>query len=125
VSWENRGSKEPHAWLATATGQRTELRPNRAYVFGRDAGCDIVLDDSGCSRRHARLSVAGDVRHISLEDLKSKNGTFVNGRPIRQRIDLASGDRIQLGSAEYVVWIIDGVVEVHLDTRTTLLDRDK
>lgn len=50
-----------------------------AYVIGRDAGCDLVLEDERISRRHARLEfTAGGWR---LVDLESKNGSGVDGRP--------------------------------------------
>lgn len=55
---------------------------------------DIPLEDLTVSRRHARLIVEKGVWY--LEDLKSKNSTYVNGIRI-QRVALRSGDRIQIG----------------------------
>ena len=101
-----------------------ELRPNRVYLFGRDESCDLRIDDPSCSRQQARLSVAGDVRSICLEDLGSKNGTFRNGKQVRKPVQLRSGDKIQVGATEYVVLISDGAIEVQLETRTTLLDSE-
>ena len=65
-------------------------------VIGRSPGCSICLDDDSVSRRHAilRLDPGGGV---SLEDVGSTNGTFVNG----DRVDhatLADGDRLLIGS---------------------------
>jgi two-component system cell cycle response regulator len=52
----------------------------REVVIGRAVSCNVVLPDGGVSRRHARVTVHG--RDFHLEDLGSKNGTFVAGRPI-------------------------------------------
>ncbi|HEX3478758.1 MAG TPA: sigma 54-interacting transcriptional regulator [Kofleriaceae bacterium] len=46
-------------------------------VIGRDAGCDVRIDDRSLSRRHARLRIA---ERITIEDLGSSNGTFVAGQ---------------------------------------------
>jgi DNA-binding NtrC family response regulator len=46
-------------------------------VIGRDAGCDVRVDDPSLSRRHARLRIA---ERITIEDLGSSNGTFVAGQ---------------------------------------------
>ncbi len=64
-------------------------------VIGRASNATIRLNDDGISRRHARLlQVAGEVL---IEDLKSANGTLVNGDTIEQR-SLKDGDKIRLGS---------------------------
>ncbi len=64
-------------------------------VLGRSSSAEVVLLDDGVSRRHARiLQVDGD---IVLEDLKSSNGTHVNGEPITTHA-LRDGDTIRLGS---------------------------
>ena len=62
--------------------------------IGRAHDADVRVDDAGISRKHARLLRTFD-RHI-LEDLGSTNGVYVNGRRV-ERIDLADGDRIQVG----------------------------
>lgn len=74
-------------------------------IIGRDPGCSVWLDASGVSRRHARIDVepGGDVVH--LEDLGSKNGTFVDGSPIRGVVQVADGSLIQVGHVELTVRI--------------------
>src|SRR5262249_29661206 len=52
-------------------------------VIGRDPDCDVWIEASGVSRRHARLEVERGGGRVRLEDLGSKNGTFVDGSPIR------------------------------------------
>jgi len=49
----------------------------RALVIGREVGCDVVVDDESISRRHARLHFGPT---ITVEDLASRNGTFIAGR---------------------------------------------
>ena len=64
-------------------------------IIGRDAGCQICLDDEFISQLHARV-VDNQGRYI-LEDLGSTNGTYVNGRKINYPVDLRHGDRIKIG----------------------------
>lgn len=65
-------------------------------VVGRSSKVDIRLDEEGISRRHARLVQMGN--DFFIEDLKSVNGTFVNGTPIKGQT-LKDGDKIRLGAA--------------------------
>ena len=67
-----------------------------ANVIGRDVDATIQIDARGVSRHHARIVVAHDV--ATLEDLGSKNGTHVNGRPIAAASRLSDGDEINLGA---------------------------
>jgi two-component system cell cycle response regulator len=65
-------------------------------VIGRDADCDIILDDDSVSRRHAEvIAHAGGV--VMLRDLSSTNGTFVNGLKISE-INLGEGDTVRIGA---------------------------
>ena len=63
-------------------------------VLGRHPDCDIVLDSGAVSRQHARIQRADDKFYI--EDMQSRNGTYVNGRQIRERRLLNNHDRITL-----------------------------
>lgn len=74
-------------------GQRFAVDPD--VTIGRDPAVEIVLDDLDVSRRHAKLT-RGDRSAYVLEDLGSRNGTRVNGVPVKKRA-LAFGDKIQLG----------------------------
>ncbi len=65
-------------------------------VIGRIPGCDQVIDLPMISSRHARLFREGD--RILIEDLRSSNGTFVNGTRVEGPVVLNSGDEIGLGS---------------------------
>lgn len=71
--------------------------PDGEHVVGRDPRCEVWVDASGVSRRHARIRVAGD--RAEIEDLESRNGTFVRGRRVTARRALDDGDELELGSA--------------------------
>lgn len=64
-------------------------------TIGRLPECDIVLDDSKVSRRHAE--VRRDGMGVNVVDLGSTNGTMVNGAGIRERA-LTDGDQITVGA---------------------------
>lgn len=64
-------------------------------VVGRGKDATILVEDDSISRRHVLFSVNGQV--VEAEDLESTNGTFVNGRRIKQSM-LEDGDRIQISS---------------------------
>ena len=68
-----------------------------SITLGRAPVNDIVLESSGVSRRHARISWTGSA--FILEDLGSSNGTWVNGQRISEPTQLADGDSIDFGEA--------------------------
>jgi hypothetical protein len=68
-------------------------------TMGRVAGCDIVIDDTKASRRHARIVVQDGV--VEVEDLGSSNGTLLNGKPVQRRV-VRDGDEIQIGATRIV-----------------------
>jgi DNA-binding winged helix-turn-helix (wHTH) protein len=65
-------------------------------VLGRDRGAIARIDESSISRRHARIVIDG--KRVRIEDLGSKNGTFVEGKKIEKPYVLSDGDRIQVGT---------------------------
>jgi DNA-binding winged helix-turn-helix (wHTH) protein len=67
-----------------------------ANIVGRAADAAIQIDTPGVSRYHVRILVVHD--HATLEDLGSKNGSYVNGELVTTR-RLADGDQIRLGAA--------------------------
>jgi hypothetical protein len=73
------------------------LRPR--CVVGRDASADFALSDTRLSRRHFQL-VSG-LETTVIEDLKSRNGTYVNGRRV-SRQELLDGDIIEAGRCVFV-----------------------
>ena len=81
------------SWLIK-DGKRLPLSPG-SNVLGRDKA-GVEIDSVTVSRRHARITIRGS--RASIEDLKSKNGTFVNGAPISGATPLKNGDEIRAGS---------------------------
>lgn len=67
-----------------------------AIAIGRDPSAGIVLQDDQVSRRHAVITAAGEAP--CLDDLDSRNGTWVNGERIGTARELLSGDEIRLGT---------------------------
>jgi diguanylate cyclase (GGDEF)-like protein len=64
------------------------------YIIGRSTECDFVLDGKEVSRRHTRIFYEND--KFKIEDLKSTNGTYLNGKRI-DITDLHHGDEIKIG----------------------------
>jgi transcriptional regulator with GAF, ATPase, and Fis domain len=73
--------------------------------IGRDSSNSVQLADSLLSRRHCRIKREGE--SFRLSDLESLNGTFVNGRPVREHT-LAHGDQISVGESRLVFLLHDG-----------------
>jgi FHA domain/Transcriptional regulatory protein, C terminal len=83
----------------THLAREFELLPGE-NVLGRDSDASVVISMKSISRRHARIVVSGDA--ATLEDLGSKNGTWLKGRRVDGRVGLADGDEIRLGSVPLV-----------------------
>ena len=72
----------------------------RRMTIGRSKQCDIYLNDESVSREHASVErVEGD---MVIEDLRSSNGVFVNGRRVR-RHPLKTGDKVRIAMSEFLV----------------------
>jgi serine phosphatase RsbU (regulator of sigma subunit) len=67
-------------------------------VIGREAACDVALDDAVTSRRHARLYRDAEGAYW-IQDLRSKNGTILNDQPVLTS-RVRDGDRIIIGGCE-------------------------
>jgi hypothetical protein len=91
--------ERPTRALVAVAGRRLPVSPKGATI-GRSRDCDIVLDDTGISRRHAEIRPGA--RGWTIADLGSTNGVRVNGRALGGAQPLQSGDRVELGSTEIV-----------------------
>jgi pSer/pThr/pTyr-binding forkhead associated (FHA) protein len=90
--------------LKTADGAETpfafRILPGNIKTVGRARRADFVLEAGMVSRIHCRLSAgAGE---LEVQDLKSTNGTFVNGARVA-RASLKSGDRLGIGRVELLI----------------------
>jgi DNA-binding winged helix-turn-helix (wHTH) protein len=82
-------------WLTV--GQRRLSLATGENIVGRDEAANVRLDDPMVSRRHARIVVSGS--GALIEDLGSKNGTFVDGQPIAaDPIPLRNGIQLAFGT---------------------------
>lgn len=70
-------------------------------VIGRGADCDVRMDDTFLSTRHARFVV--DQGDLSVEDLGSTNGTYINEERVTGRVQLRRGDIVQVGGVLFEV----------------------
>jgi pSer/pThr/pTyr-binding forkhead associated (FHA) protein len=86
-------------------GGEFPLRPHREIVIGRSSELDMVLVEDMVSRKHAKITT--DDKTVSIQDLGSTNGTFVNGEKIR-KVELKDGDRILIGTSIVKLVYVDG-----------------
>jgi pSer/pThr/pTyr-binding forkhead associated (FHA) protein len=86
-------------------GGEFPLRPHREIVIGRSSDLDMVLVEDMVSRKHAKIVT--DDHTVSIQDLGSTNGTFVNGEKIR-KVELKDGDRILIGTSIIKLVALDG-----------------
>ena len=73
---------------------------SESAVLGRHPECDIVLEVGAVSRQHARIVKLGD--ECFIEDLGSRNGTFINDQPVRARERLGDNDQVRICDIEFV-----------------------
>lgn len=71
------------------------------FLIGRGPDCDLRLPVASVSRHHCLLNVKAD--GVSVSDLGSANGTFVNGQRVRSQTALQTGDLLAVGSCQFVV----------------------
>jgi pSer/pThr/pTyr-binding forkhead associated (FHA) protein len=87
------GPMQGRRWPITAEG----------VTVGRDETCTIVISDRQISRLHFRVFRKDQLTFI--EDLKSKNGTWVNGNPIQREHELQDGDLIQIAFSLQMIYL--------------------
>ena len=91
-----RGRASAHLRIIEPADRRGEVfTVSDELTVGRGGGCGIVLDDTFVSQVHARVFRRdGDVY---VEDLGSRNGTLLNGRPVGNAQRVRRGDKVQFG----------------------------
>jgi pSer/pThr/pTyr-binding forkhead associated (FHA) protein len=85
------------------------------FVIGRDPSCHLRPSSIGVSRRHCLFRLDGD--RLFIRDLGSSNGTYVNGHPIHDELELHADDAIQVGPLRFLVHV-EETVEL-LECQTT------
>jgi pSer/pThr/pTyr-binding forkhead associated (FHA) protein len=87
---------------ADASEQRREIAITKEeFLIGRGADCDLRLAVKAVSRHHCLLRTRSN--EITLADLGSANGTFVNDQRIRSQVTLRHGDKIGIGDFRFLV----------------------
>ena len=106
----------PIPYLTDPIGHEHHLR-GETTTLGRAVECDIVITSKRVSREHARLRRDG--RRVTLEDLASTNGTFLNDERILAPAELRDGDTITVGDVKFTFRdpdsTIGGMLRVDLD----------
>ncbi len=84
-------------------GAEFGLHQGETYTLGKDPStCDLIFQDLSVSRQHAKITVSPD-GDIAIEDLQSLNKVIVNGKEIKEPIELQSQDLIVLGTTSLLV----------------------
>ena len=97
----NTKTQHLHGFLSWSEDSRTEQREITSLIsLGRDSNNMLQLDDDSASRRHCRIQKKENEGFI-LQDMNSKNGTFLNGNRVFKAL-LKNKDRIQIGSKEFI-----------------------
>jgi len=76
---------------------------SKAAILGRRNDCDLCIPLQVVSRRHCQLSLESNT--LKVRDLKSSNGTYLNGTKISSEATVKPGDRIQIGPLTFVIQI--------------------
>ncbi len=122
---ETAGTKSGNLALRFISGKyqggEFPLQDNQEVLIGRSSDLDMVLVEELVSRRHASIVVRGGV--VTIEDLGSTNGTFVNGERV-QKATLREGDRVLVGTSilKVVVATVGAEVRPSLDRVTQKQD---
>jgi DNA-binding winged helix-turn-helix (wHTH) protein len=87
----------PHeAWTCRLVrGEREIALPEGEHILGRLPDASVWIDSNSVSRRHARIVVSAG--RATLEDLGSKNGTYLRGAKLQEPSELSDGDVIAMG----------------------------
>jgi pSer/pThr/pTyr-binding forkhead associated (FHA) protein len=91
-------------WQADGGAPQT-ISLNRSVTIGRSGNNEIVVQETGISRQHARIELVGG--EIAAVDLGSLNGTFVNDERIEEPRSLQDGDLIRVGSHVFTAVLPD------------------
>ena len=94
------GKTSAMSLLSTGGGRSYSLGGGRALTVGRGQQCQITIDDDTVSSAHARLQLDQQGERVSIADLNSSNGTFLNGKRITSG-HARIGDVVRFGTAEF------------------------
>ncbi|MCX7935110.1 MAG: FHA domain-containing protein [Planctomycetota bacterium] len=107
--------------LVSLRGPRV-LAEGKALLIGRESHCDIRISDPAVSREHARIEWRNGAPW--LVDLKSRNGTFVNSKPIREH-GLRNQDKIRISGEHFTYRQVASMKELRDSVRLARSDARK
>jgi DNA-binding winged helix-turn-helix (wHTH) protein len=109
------GAAAPQGWL---TGTTAEIALGAGEnILGREGEGVILLKSSTVSRRHVRIVIAAG--RATIEDLGSKNGTFVNDRRVESPTPVVEGDQVRMGSLLFTFRLSQPAGSTETATSTT------
>lgn len=92
-------------------GAEFPMQTGQSYVIGTDPNsCDIVFYDTSVSRQHARITIGQD-DVITITDLKSRNGTRIDGEILKDSRPLAPNTMVTVGTTSFVVYDREGEMQ--------------
>ncbi len=91
--------------LVTHDGEQRAFAVSRARIIGRDEDCDLRVPVAEVSREHCRVE-PNTTGGLTVEDLGSSNGTYINGLQVDEA-DMTAGDVMKIGPA-FMVLRVDG-----------------
>lgn len=91
-------------------GERFPVSP-AGLLIGRDEACDVVIDDPGISRHHARVLLHN--ASVWVQDAGSRNGVYVNERRITRHTELGPGDQLRVGSHRFLLELVPAFPDEH------------
>ncbi len=94
-------------------GSIVELKSEVA-ILGRHPGCQVVIDNVAISRQHAKISQTDG--QFVIEDLNSRNGTFLNGEPVRGKVPIKDRDRIRICDVHFRFHLEKPAADLHDST---------
>lgn len=112
----NFGLLETGRWLLKVisgpnNGAEFSMQAGNSYIIGTDPNaCDIVFHDTSVSRQHTRITVNPDETMV-IEDLKSRNGTLVDGEQLQGKRTLAANSHVNVGTTSFVVFDREGEMQ--------------
>lgn len=105
--------RETGRWLLKViggpnNGAEFSMQSGSSYLIGTDpTSCDVVFHDTSVSRQHAKISI-GDNDVLMIEDLKSRNGTLIDGQPTEGKHPLEPNTLVSMGTTSFIVFDREG-----------------
>ncbi|MEI8366712.1 MAG: type III secretion system inner membrane ring subunit SctD [Parachlamydiaceae bacterium] len=92
-------------------GAEFSMQSGNSYLVGSDPNaCDIIFHDTSISRQHARITISKD-DVLTIEDLKSRNGTLIDGQTLKGKQTLKPNTMVSIGTSSFVVYDREGAMQ--------------